>query len=129
MDIAIIDADLEWRKKHRFPNLACMKLSAYYKMTGNNVVLEKNYDKLHNYDKILILFSSNGFTSINPRYFFYQFTASFLDGKDIGTTVFLIKSVHLYRDGYSLLVLLSVQSVSIIILCFTSGTFVSRFVL
>ena len=31
-----------------------MKLSAYYKMTGNNVVLEKNYDKLHNYDKILI---------------------------------------------------------------------------
>lgn len=55
MDIAIIDADLEWRKRHRFPNLACMKLSAYYKMIGNNVVLEKNYDKLHNYDKILIL--------------------------------------------------------------------------
>lgn len=55
MQIAIIDADLQWRKKHRFPNLACMKLSAYYKMTGNEVVLERNYDKLHNYDKILIL--------------------------------------------------------------------------
>ena len=55
MDIAIIDADLHWRKKHRFPNLACMKLSAYYKSTGNNVILEKNYSNLHNYDKILIL--------------------------------------------------------------------------
>ena len=55
MDIAIIDADLHWRKKHRFPNLACMKLSAYYKYTGNNVILEKNYNNLHNYDKILIL--------------------------------------------------------------------------
>lgn len=55
MDIAIIDADLHWRKRHRFPNLACMKLSAYYKSTGNNVILEKNYSNLHNYDKILIL--------------------------------------------------------------------------
>ena len=55
MDIAIIDADLHWRKKHRFPNLACMKLSAYYTYTGNNVILEKNYNNLHNYDKILIL--------------------------------------------------------------------------
>ena len=54
MDIAIIDADLHWRKRHRFPNLACMKLSAYYKSTGNNVILEKNYSNLHNYDKILI---------------------------------------------------------------------------
>lgn len=55
MDIAIIDADLHWRKKHRFPNLACMKLSSYYKSTGNNVILEKNYSNFHNYDKILIL--------------------------------------------------------------------------
>lgn len=55
MDIAIIDADLHWRKKHRFPNLACMKLSAYYKSAGNNVILEKNYSILHNYYKILIL--------------------------------------------------------------------------
>ena len=27
--IAIIDADLIGRKKHRFPNLVCMKLSNY----------------------------------------------------------------------------------------------------
>lgn len=31
MDIGIIDADLIGRTKHRFPNLACMKLSSYYK--------------------------------------------------------------------------------------------------
>lgn len=31
MNIAIIDADLIGRKKHRFPNLACMKISSYYK--------------------------------------------------------------------------------------------------
>lgn len=54
MEIAIIDADLIGRKNHRFPNLASMKLSSYYKMTGNHVVLERNYSNLHNYDKILI---------------------------------------------------------------------------
>ena len=31
MNIGIVDADLLTRKKHRFPNLACMKLSSYYK--------------------------------------------------------------------------------------------------
>ena len=31
MDIGIIDADLIGRTKHRFPNLACIKLSGYYK--------------------------------------------------------------------------------------------------
>lgn len=54
MNIAIIDADLIRRKNHRFPNLASMKLSSYYKSAGNNVILETNYDNLHSYDKILI---------------------------------------------------------------------------
>lgn len=31
MNIAIIDADLIGRKRHRFPNLACMKISGYWK--------------------------------------------------------------------------------------------------
>ena len=31
-NIAIIDADLLGRKKHRFPNLACMKISGYWKV-------------------------------------------------------------------------------------------------
>jgi len=32
MKIGIIDADLIGRKKHRFPNLASMKISAYHKL-------------------------------------------------------------------------------------------------
>lgn len=54
MNIAIIDADLIYRAKHRFPNLACMKLSAYYKSLGHNVGLKTNYDNLDQYDRVLI---------------------------------------------------------------------------
>ena len=36
MNIAVIDADLIGRKRHRFPNLVCMKLSAYLKERGNS---------------------------------------------------------------------------------------------
>lgn len=39
MRISIIDADLVGRKRHRFPNLVCMKLSGYYKERGDEVVL------------------------------------------------------------------------------------------
>lgn len=35
MKIAIIDADLIGRSKHRFPNLACEKISGYHKELGN----------------------------------------------------------------------------------------------
>lgn len=35
MKIGIIDADLLGRKKHRFPNLACMKISGYHKEKGD----------------------------------------------------------------------------------------------
>lgn len=45
-NIAIIDADLIGRKKHRFPNLACMKLSGYYKDEGNKVTLITDYRQL-----------------------------------------------------------------------------------
>lgn len=79
MDIAIIDADLHWRKKHRFPNLACMKLSAYYKSTGNNVILEKNYNNLHNYDKILISSTSNFSNVQQPHMVFNQSSACSFD--------------------------------------------------
>lgn len=54
MNVAIIDADLIGKKKHRFPNLACMKLSSYYKNLGHNVRLELSYDTLENYDKVFI---------------------------------------------------------------------------
>lgn len=54
MKIAIIDADLVGRNRHRFPNLACMKLSGYYKDQGNQVELKINYDNLSSYDKVFI---------------------------------------------------------------------------
>ena len=70
MDIAIIDADLIRRKNHRFPNLASMKLSSYYKNAGNNVILETNYDNLHSYDKILNLLFQNIIISLKNIYSF-----------------------------------------------------------
>lgn len=54
MKIAIIDADLIGRKKHRFPNLACMKISGYHKKLGDEVTLELSYDNLEGYDKVYI---------------------------------------------------------------------------
>lgn len=60
MNIAIIDADLIGIKNHRFPNLACMKMSGYYKELGYKVELKLDYESLNEYDKVLI---SKVFTS------------------------------------------------------------------
>lgn len=54
MRIAIIDADLIGKKKHRFPNLACEKISGYYKDLGCDVELKLNYSNLGDYDKVYI---------------------------------------------------------------------------
>ena len=54
MKIAIIDADLIGRKRHRFPNLACMKVSAYHKRLGDDVVLKTDYDELFDFDKVYL---------------------------------------------------------------------------
>ena len=54
MKIAIIDADLIGRKRHRFPNLASMKISGYYKSLGHEVELKLGYDNLDQYDKVFI---------------------------------------------------------------------------
>lgn len=55
MKIGIIDADLIGRKKHRFPNLACMKISGYYKISGDNTIkLLLSYENLEEYDKVYI---------------------------------------------------------------------------
>ena len=51
---AIIDADLIGKARHRFPNLACMKLSAYYKSLGYNVELKTDYNNLEKYDVVTI---------------------------------------------------------------------------
>lgn len=52
--IAIIDADLAGRKRHRFPNLVCMKLSAFEKEEGNEVELKTDYKDLARYDKVYL---------------------------------------------------------------------------
>ena len=54
MKIGIIDADLISRKRHRFPNLACMKISGYWKEQGYMVNLLLSYDEIENYDKVYI---------------------------------------------------------------------------
>lgn len=54
MKVGIIDADLIGRKKHRFPNLASEKISAYWKEQGAEVYLKLDYDDLEDYDHIYI---------------------------------------------------------------------------
>lgn len=54
MKIGIIDADLISRKKHRFPNLACMKISAYHKSLGHDVSLLLSWDDIKNYDSVFV---------------------------------------------------------------------------
>ena len=54
MKIAVVDADLIGRKRHRFPNLACMKLSGYQKDAGDTVELKTDYDSLEGYDRVYL---------------------------------------------------------------------------
>lgn len=57
MIIGIIDADLISNiRNHRFPNLACMKISGWHKTKGDDVELILNYDDINplHYDIIYI---------------------------------------------------------------------------
>ena len=54
MQIAVLDADLIARKRHRFPNLVCMKLSGYHKSEGDGVTLKTDYANLDSFDKVYI---------------------------------------------------------------------------
>ena len=54
MKVAIIDADLIGRQKHRFPNLVCEKLSAFWKEKGAVVELKLDYEGLDQYDDVYI---------------------------------------------------------------------------
>lgn len=55
MRIGIADADLITRKKHRFPNLACMKISAYHKQLGDDVVFVEDFSVSPNmFDRLYI---------------------------------------------------------------------------
>ena len=50
MKVAIIDADLIGRWRHRFPNLACEKLAGYWKTQGANVELKLDYAAVFHFD-------------------------------------------------------------------------------
>jgi len=54
MKIAIIDADLIGRWRHRFPNLACEKISGYWKEQGAEVTLKLDYDNFDEYDAVFV---------------------------------------------------------------------------
>ena len=54
MRIGIIDAEIIGKKRHRFPNLASMKISAYHKSLGDKVELLLNYEDIYLYDKVYI---------------------------------------------------------------------------
>ncbi len=54
MAIGIIDADLLGRKRHRFPNLACEKISGFWKARGQQVILLNDYNNIDNYEHVYI---------------------------------------------------------------------------
>lgn len=54
MKIGIIDADLLANTRHRFPNLACMKLSGFYKEKGAQTELLSDYRKVREYEQVYI---------------------------------------------------------------------------
>lgn len=54
MRVAIIDADLVGRKRHRFPNLVCMKLASHHKTTGDEVALKTDYAGLDAFNRVYI---------------------------------------------------------------------------
>ena len=54
MKIGIVDADLLGRQKHRFPNLACEKISGYWKEKGAEVVLLMDYNWDDTFDQVYV---------------------------------------------------------------------------
>ena len=56
MNVGIIDAELSYAKKHRFPNLVCMKLSRYHKAHGDRAVLIEQPDEkaISDYDRVYL---------------------------------------------------------------------------
>lgn len=62
MNIAIIDAEIVGKSKHRFPNLCSMKIAAYHKRNGDVVRLKTDYEGLFEFDKVYI---SKVFTKTN----------------------------------------------------------------
>lgn len=54
MKVGIMDADLLYRPRHSFPNLACMKLSGYHKSRGDDTELVLDLENLGAYGRIYV---------------------------------------------------------------------------
>ena len=54
MRVGIIDADLLYRPRQRFPNLACMKISGFYKREGHRTELIQDYKEIRRYDRLFL---------------------------------------------------------------------------
>ncbi|MBM6749965.1 hypothetical protein H6A65_00410 [Mediterraneibacter glycyrrhizinilyticus] len=54
MKIGIIDADILFRPRHRFPNLACMKMSGFFKKEGHQTSLVQGYEEIGKFDKLYL---------------------------------------------------------------------------
>lgn len=63
MRIGIVDAELMFLTKHRFPNLSSMKISNYYKQNGDEVHLLTDINALNHIDDYDKVFISCVFTS------------------------------------------------------------------
>ncbi len=60
MRVKIVDCDLISRTNHRFPNLACMKISGYHKKRRDRVELVTDFNSIGKYD---LLWVAKVFTS------------------------------------------------------------------
>lgn len=85
MAIGIIDADLLGRKKHRFPNLVCEKLSGYWQEQGEEVHLLMDYDHLDEYESVYI---AKVFTDMPVPEWLMEYVDQNLERVHIGGTGF-----------------------------------------
>ncbi len=119
MKIGIIDADLISRKKHRFPNLVCMKISSYHKNKGDHVELLTTYDFIEDYDKVYI---SKVFTDtpvpdglVNLSFVEYGGTGFYYDkAPNLDPEIeHIIPDYHLYDDFVNSLIKSGAKKVSL----------------
>ena len=54
MNIGIVDADLLYHPRQRFPNLAAMKISGFHKDRGDRTKLLLDYNRLEEFDRVYI---------------------------------------------------------------------------
>lgn len=87
MKVAIIDADLLGRKKHRFPNLVCLKLSGYWKEKGAETILIEEYERIWD-DSFSKVYVSKVFTDTPVPDWFMGYVETHSDKVLIGGTGF-----------------------------------------